>query len=366
VLQSLSFAVIVTDLEYRIQQGNPAAKTLLNAVDSNLVGESLFDLIQATNATISYPGSLSLAYAAAGSANSEPAPPALYSVRSRPGITIEMVSSSLSVGGQTTGHAHVLCDVTAQVRSAVAREEFLINVAHELRTPLAALRAWIDLLLEDYQTLEPREVRTMLRNMEKTSVKFQLLIESLTEAESIRAGKFFVRMAPVQLDDILLDAMNQTGAALWSHGQTIQLKQEGAVGLEIMADRRRILQVITNLIINASKYGPEDQPIVLSVCQSEGLAHVGVTDNGPGIPEAEQQQIFRRFYRSKNHHESGPGIGLGLGIVSEIVQAHGGIVHLASQPGKGTTFWFSLRQVSARADDGAVTAGGRIESSVSG
>ena len=110
----------------------------------------------------------------------------------------------------------------------------------------------------------------------------------------------------------------------------------------VSADRPRIVQVLINLITNASKYGPESEPILVSVSTQDHMATIDVEDRGQGISLEEQENLFKRFYRGRRAEEEGIGIGLGLALAREIVTAHGGQIGVKSGLGKGTTFWFSL------------------------
>jgi two-component system sensor histidine kinase VicK len=110
----------------------------------------------------------------------------------------------------------------------------------------------------------------------------------------------------------------------------------------VSADRPRIVQVLINLITNASKYGPEGESIDLHAFPKDEFIIIEVTDRGPGIPPEEQAHLFQRFYRGRRAEEEGIGIGLGLALAREIVTAHGGQMDVQSKVGEGTTFWFSL------------------------
>jgi two-component system phosphate regulon sensor histidine kinase PhoR len=110
----------------------------------------------------------------------------------------------------------------------------------------------------------------------------------------------------------------------------------------VLADERRLVQVFSNLISNASKYGPQRDLIAVQVTAQADDALVRVSDHGPGIPLPEQGELFERYFRAADAARSSPGTGLGLAISKAIVEAHGGSVGLESEPGRGTTVWFTL------------------------
>jgi signal transduction histidine kinase len=342
IVRSMGVPVITTDHNYRILTANRAAEKLLNQSESGLAGHLLFDLfLIAANRDDMPPPAWNIE-PGQGSETTGITIRGRFPLRERPQVVVSVMSNLVELEGEKTGYVHLLQEALMQEQLALARDDFLLDAAHELRAPLSSLRASIELLGEDYSTMSKSELSMMLRAMRKAVVKFQTLVDNLIEIGSIKAGQFRVRPVAVSLDEIIHDAVSQIERLLHSHGQVLEVKQEGAKNLTVMADRHRIMRVIINLITNASKYGLEDSPIVLTTCRGGGFAFVGVTDFGPGISPEEQNRIFERFYRSKATEKEGSGIGLGLGLARNIVEAHGGTIHLTSAPGMGTTFWFSL------------------------
>ena len=282
IVQSMGVAAVVTDHNSRMLAVNPAAEMLLARSQSHLIGQSLYDffIVTARNDHVMVPmweaGSVGVG------GDHSPVVRGRFLLRERPQTTVDVISTRVQVEGEPGGYVHLLQDVTPQEQISLAKDEFILNAAHELRAPLSSLRTSIELLLEDYGTMSKGNLGLMLRHLQKSSLRFQSLVENLIEIDSIKAGRFRVHPVPTALDEIILDAVGQTAPLLQTRGQMIEVKQEGATGLRVMADRRRILQVIINLLNNASKYGPEDEPIMLSTCHGGGLAFVGVTDRGAG------------------------------------------------------------------------------------
>jgi signal transduction histidine kinase len=228
---------------------------------------------------------------------------------------------------------------------AQGRDEFILNVAHELRGPLASLRTSIDLLGEDYAVMSKRDMKMMLQKLQKAAVKFQTLVESLVDVGNIQAGRFRIRPAPTNFHRMLNDAIELIRPLLDTREQQLDVKVSVPDNCTLLVDRPRAIQVIINLLNNASKYGLEGQPIVLSASSKSGFVVIEVTDSGPGIPLEEQAQVFERYYRAKRADEEGVGIGLGLALAKGIVLAHGGQMGVRSRVGEGTTFWFTLPEV---------------------
>ena len=217
------------------------------------------------------------------------------------------------------------------------REQLLYSVAHELRAPLAVLENALDILGEGYADLPADEFAKITGSAQRTAGRLRTLMEDLLSAGSIQAGRFHVDPRPVELREIVAEAVDAVGPVVGDRGQTVDV--DVASGLVVNADRRYTRQVLTNLLGNASRYGPAGSAIHVRARHDDGHVHVAVDDLGPGIPKEEQRMLFERFYRRR---AEGPGIGLGLAIAKGIVEAHGGRIGIDSAPGRGTSVWFTL------------------------
>jgi signal transduction histidine kinase len=267
------------------------------------------------------------------------------SLRERPQVTLDVISTLVELEGKPAGYVHILRDATAEEQLVRSQDEFIMNAAHELRGPLASLRASIELLVEDHAVMPRQEMGVMLRTMQRAVVKFQGLVENILDIGNVQAGRFRVRPAPTPLDNVIADALSQVGPLLTGRAQRAQVRMECPPPCMVLADRPRVIQVLINLITNASKYGPEGEIIDLHVFPKDQFVIVEVNDRGPGIAPEEQANIFQRFYRGRQAEDEGIGIGLGLALAREIVTAHGGQIDVTSKVGEGTTFWFSLPRV---------------------
>lgn len=218
----------------------------------------------------------------------------------------------------------------------------MMNAAHELRSPLASLRTSIEALNEEQPILSKEELNFMLKKMLRSVVRFEAFVENLIDMGNIMAGRFMIRPIPCLLDEILDAALSQVTTLLEAKGQSLNVRSNSTAPCRVFADPARITQVMVNLLTNASKYGPDNEAIVLWICTGDRFVSLDVSDRGTGIPAEEQAQLFQRFYRGKRGSIEGTGLGLGLALAKEIVQAHGGQIGIKSQVGEGTTFWFSL------------------------
>jgi PAS domain S-box-containing protein len=219
---------------------------------------------------------------------------------------------------------------------------FLANIAHEFRTPLSALAASAELLLDQASDLTPAELQDLLTSLHLGIVGLQTLVDNLLESASIEAGRFRVSPHPTNLGQIIAEAVRTMQPLLDKHGQHLMVELPVAIPV-VCADSRRVVQVLVNLLSNASKYGPDEAEITIGASVRGGWVRVAVSDRGPGVPPEQRSDLFRRFvYPDKNNHKAQYGVGLGLSVVKAVIEAHEGQVGVEDRPGGGSVFWFTL------------------------
>ncbi len=219
---------------------------------------------------------------------------------------------------------------------------FISNIAHEFKTPLSALAASSELLLTQSLDLTPEELQELLISLNLGIVGLQTLIDNLLESASIEAGHFRVFPHPTDLGEIIASAVRTMKPLMNKYHQKLVLDLPVDIPV-VWADQRRINQVIVNLLSNAIKYGPDHATITIRVEKDAARAKIKVIDQGPGIPLEERKEIFRRFVRLETGAEKfEAGAGLGLSVVKEIIEAHGGAVGVEGSEKTGTEFFFSL------------------------
>ena len=216
-----------------------------------------------------------------------------------------------------------------------------MNVAHELRTPLASLSASIEMLEEDISVLPPEDRSRMLETVHRGALRLQNLVTNLMDIGSIQNGRFTVKPQSIDIATPILGAATLSEPLLANKGQKIETKVPHNIS-QVYADTNRVSQVLMNLITNASKYGPEGDSIIVTAEEWRESVYVAVQDHGPGISKEDQQRIFDYYYRVPGAEKSADGFGLGLAIVKGIVEAHQGEIGIDTENGNGTTFWFTL------------------------
>jgi PAS domain S-box-containing protein len=219
---------------------------------------------------------------------------------------------------------------------------FLSNIAHEFKTPLSALAASTEILLHQLPGLSPKEQQELINSLNLGIVGLQTLVDNLLESASIEAGHFRVSPRQSDLGEIIASAVRMMKPLMKKYNQKLVLDFPMDMPV-VLADRRRIIQVVVNLLSNAIKYGPDNATISIQVEKSHPMVKIKVIDQGAGILEAEREEIFRRFIRLDSSAEkSEAGAGLGLSVVKEIIEAHGGTVGVEGTRETGTEFFFTL------------------------
>ena len=257
-------------------------------------------------------------------------------------VSLAVTAAPLNPPGSGEGQtAIVLRDVTEEEAVRGLRSYFLANISHEFKTPLSALTASIELLMDEADKFSSEDITALLASIHVSSLGLQTLVDNLLESTSIEAGRFSVRSRPTQLSLVIDDAVRIIRPLMDRRQQTLAVMPETKVPV-VEADPTRLTQVFVNLLSNASKYSPMGAGIEIRHLVAEGCLRVEIADRGPGIPLTERPALFRRFVRLEREDGAQYGIGLGLSVVKAIVEAHGGAVGVEGREGGGSVFWFTL------------------------
>jgi signal transduction histidine kinase len=262
-------------------------------------------------------------------------------------VDLEVSRTQLGGGGEPGAVIYVIHDISRHAEVNRLREQLLYSVAHELRGPLMILDNTLEILDTEYADLSAAEFGHLVASARRTAQRMRTLMEDLLSAGAIQSGNFVVAPRPTDLARLVNDALEIVSPALAAHGQHVEVCLP-ARAHSIMADPRYARQVLTNLLTNASKYGPPDSTVRIKTTQMAKMVRISVEDQGPGIPPERRAGLFERFYRIRDASDE-PGIGLGLAIAKGIVEAHGGSMGVDSEVGRGTSVWFTLPTAAGRA-----------------
>ncbi|MCU1425670.1 MAG: two-component system sensor protein, partial [Microbacteriaceae bacterium] len=224
---------------------------------------------------------------------------------------------------------HISSALTAREASERKVRTFVADASHELRTPLASIRGYSELTRRGGHDL-PADVVHALGRVESESVRMTSLVEDLLLLARLDDGRGF-ESEPVDLGVLMTDVVSDAYAAGPDHEWTLEPPEHAVT---VRGDSARLHQVMANLLTNARVHTPAGTSVVASVAVGEGVAMIGVRDNGPGIDPAVVGAVFERFARGDTSRSRAAGsTGLGLAIVAAIVEAHGGTVGVESRPG---------------------------------
>jgi two-component system phosphate regulon sensor histidine kinase PhoR len=251
---------------------------------------------------------------------------------------------------QVCGVVAVLHDITREKEISQMKNDFVNHVSHELKTPLASISAYSEMLVDgeadDEQTR--KEFYSVIQSQAK---RLNRMIEDMLNISRIESGLVKVEKGPVSLT-ILIEEQLQMIRSYAEEKKIEIIGQKPIVFDQVYADKDMISQVIVNLLSNAVKYTPSGGKIKIETEGDEiaGVARVSITDTGVGIPEDEIEHVFDKFYRVGANKKQAKGTGLGLNLVKQIIEkVHDGRVFVTSKPGVGSTFGFELPLAAAEA-----------------
>ncbi len=235
------------------------------------------------------------------------------------------------------------------------KDNFLANVSHELRTPLVTVLGYTDLLLsEKLGELTDRQ-RDCLKIATTSARRLRSFIEELLEYSRYELTREQLRFAQFDLPQAVHQAIMAVAPQFHLRGLLVRVRVARGTP-PVMGDRQRVLQVLTNLLLNAERHAVQARHVRVAVApQGPGRVGVSVTDDGPGIPPEHLDRIFDRLYQvgdAAQPREKSDGLGLGLAIARSIVEAHGGRIGVRSRVGRGTRFRFSLPAALPRVEQG--------------
>lgn len=222
------------------------------------------------------------------------------------------------------------------------RKEFLGNVSHELKTPIFNMQGYV-LTLLDGGLEDPSINRLYLERCEKSINRMISIVEDLESISRLESGELQLEFETFNLLNLVRESFEMQEMQARSRDISLILEVERDFVPMVRADRKRIMEVLNNLIVNSIKYGKRKGKTVVSFVNTEDKIIVQIADNGMGIAEKDQTRIFERFYRTdKSRSRDQGGTGLGLSIVKHIIMAHNQDIQLQSKPDQGTVFSFSL------------------------
>ena len=232
-----------------------------------------------------------------------------------------------------------IMDITEHKMDEIRKNDFIAIVSHELKTPLTSLKAYVQMLSVKAKKAEDWFTATALDKVNVQVKKMTAMINGFLNISQLESGKIHLDKKTFDLEELIKERVEEVILAAQSHPINFMPSKP----ISVYADVEKIGQVINNLLSNAVKYSPKGKPVNITCVHIDGMAQVRVQDEGVGIQPQYIDRIFERFYRvQSNQTKTVSGFGIGLYLCWEIVQRHNGMIGVESEPGKGSTFYFSL------------------------
>ncbi len=342
VFRILDEGLLIMEESGRIFDLNPKAAELLSNTGAPLAGTDFF----ATGFPVPE-GLIASVKAGAGKPLRS-----LVTIPSRTGQSrqIELVGLSMA---RETGPSRILLgfrDLTGIRDLEKNREEFLAIVSHDLRSPLTSLKGFVEVLLGgEYDSQE--RLREYLEILDSEADRMISLINDLLDLGRLESGKMTMNMEMVQLEELAAYALNSMKGLAARKGVSLIFNRQGTETMAVLADRRRLLQVLVNLLSNAIQFTPEGSSVETLVRREGGSVLVEVLDEGPGVPPEERELIFEKYHQAERTTSGrSKGSGLGLAIVKKIIDLHGGSIRLEGREGRHGSSFIMIMEARDRGD----------------
>jgi len=332
ILASLTDAVVAVDQVGRVILCNPAAEALLNKKVEEMEQKYLLEVIRNHELDRLAKDILEKGEPAEVEVRLFPTSPRLFRVHGAP---------IFGERGRIVGAVLSLRDITEIRRLEQVRSEFVANVSHELRTPLTSIRGFVETLLEG-ALADEKTSRRFLGIINNEAQRLQRLIEDLLTLSRVEHRSPEPVGVGASLPQAVARVLEVVGPLAEERGVALRTEIPSDL-LHLRLPENFLDQILLNLLDNAIKYTPEGGEVTVRAFREGSRARVEVQDTGIGIPPESLPRIFERFYRvDKARSRALGGTGLGLAIVKHMVEAYGGTVGVESQPGKGSTFHFTV------------------------
>jgi signal transduction histidine kinase len=328
-MESLSDGVITVDAKGVVTDANPAARRLLSAAT---IGSNIREVLVSDTVT-----PRTVERLLAGIERGELRTP-------EGGAQLAITGSPMGTGG---GSVLSIRDVSERARLEKMKDEFVLTASHELRSPLTSVQGFAELLMLERDQLSDKHAETVEIIIDNTRHLVRLLNDLLDLARS-DAGRLTINPVRCEIGPIVAGAARLIMGLTNSRHQRLEVEIESDLP-QVSVEPDRIMQVLVNLLTNATEYCPQDSTIKVTASAVGSEVEVAVSDDGPGIPQDQVDHVFDRFTRGEvGLTQRVGGTGLGLAISKSLIELHGGAIGVTSKEGEGATFRIVLPALSER------------------
>jgi len=356
LLESSNDGILSVDVDCRVNFLNPAAEIMLGVSAEHVSGQPVGQVLQVggRDGLPIGPESGLLGEALRSGSSVRADSQTLWRIN-HTSFPAECVATPIYVAQKMKGVLLTFRDTSERIEIDRMKSEFVSIVSHELRTPLASIRGVLGLLSGGKLGGVSAETKPMVDLAVRNADRLSRLINSIVDVERLESGQLRLQQVFTTSSEIVRRTTEQAHALADEAGVTLNFAVEN---MPLQLDLERVLQALMNLISNAVKYSERGQTVTVMIKSAPEAVHFSVTDQGPGIAPEKQGKVFERFYQGDSSDMRGKGgTGLGLTIARGIVLRHGGRIWVESEPGKGTTFHFSLPQRRKRKPDDEIGLG---------
>jgi PAS domain S-box-containing protein len=346
ILESVADGVMVSDSSGRVILFNVAAERILGVKREEAISRPIDDMLGLYSASGGrWVQQVREWHASAEARRSMPVLSQRIEFKSEK-RHINVTVAPVTMSDEYLGSVSVFRDVTAEVEADRAKTEFISTVSHELRTPMTSIKGYADLLLIGAAGAVNENQQRFLSVIKGNADRLSVLVNDLLDISRIESGRVTLELKPIAVESLLETVVTSLHSKFVEKHLAVQVVMPEGDVPHALADRDRVIQILTNLVSNAYQYTQPGGSVTVSAHVVGEFVQIDVADTGIGISADGQSKVFERFFRADDPNVNEfPGTGLGLAIVKSLVEMHEGRIWLESEVGKGTTFSFTLRAV---------------------
>lgn len=340
IIKNLTSGVILLNRRNQIELINPLVEEIFEEKEESLVGKNIFEIIQGEKDLTDF----------------------LKIVKDSENKIRDVLKEEVSLGekrvyevsvlsleeeGSEHGHLVIISDISKEKLVDQMKTEFVSVAAHQLRTPLSAIKWTLRMILDGDVGELNQEQKEFLGKTYESNERMINLVNDLLNVTRIDEGRFIYKTDPMQLEDVVDEIVKSEETSITLKKIKVFWNLPSGLLPEVLADKEKLGIAIQNLVENAIKYTKEGGSMIISIEEVNNEILFKIKDDGVGIPADQQERIFTKFFRGENViRMETEGSGLGLYTVKNIIESHKGKIWFQSEEGKGTTFFFTLPKAS--------------------